>query len=107
MSERGRISVIPPGGGAEIEVGTLKLVKANDKPLQKESDSLLHTVDGVPLAVDNSVQLAPEHIEGSNVSAIDELLNVMSLTRNFEMQIRMMKTAETLAQAGNKLMSAR
>ncbi|MEL7286523.1 MAG: flagellar basal body rod C-terminal domain-containing protein, partial [Pseudomonadota bacterium] len=51
--------------------------------------------------------LSPEHIEGSNVSAIDELLSVMSLTRNFEMQVRMMKTAETLAQAGNKLMAAR
>ncbi|MDF5457271.1 flagellar biosynthesis protein FlgF, partial [Vibrio parahaemolyticus] len=52
------------------------------------------------------VQLSPEHIEGSNVSAIDELVSVMSLTRNFEMQVRMMKTAETLAKAGNKLMAA-
>ncbi|NRF31283.1 flagellar basal-body rod protein FlgF [Vibrio coralliilyticus] len=107
ISERGRISVVPPGGGAELEVGTLKLVKPETNQLQKESDSLLHSVDGNPFEVDQTVQLAPEHIEGSNVSAIDELLNVMSLTRNFEMQVRMMKTAETLAQAGNKLMSSR
>jgi flagellar basal-body rod protein FlgF len=82
-------------------------VKPETTQLQKESDSLLHSVDGNPFEVDQTVQLAPEHIEGSNVSAIDELLNVMSLTRNFEMQVRMMKTAETLAQAGNKLMSSR
>ncbi|UUM32290.1 flagellar basal-body rod protein FlgF [Vibrio japonicus] len=107
ISERGRVSVVPPGGGAEIEVGTLKLVNPPAAQLQKESDSLLHSVDGVPFPIDETVQLAPEHIEGSNVSAIDELLNVMSLTRNFEMQVRMMKTAETLAQAGNKLMAAR
>ncbi len=107
ISERGRISVVPPGGGAELEVGTLKLVKPDTNQLQKESDSLLHSVDGNPFDADDTVQLAPEHIEGSNVSAIDELLNVMSLTRNFEMQVRMMKTAETLAQAGNKLMSSR
>ena len=107
ISERGRISVVPPGGGAELEVGTLKLVKPETTQLQKESDSLLHSVDGNPFEVDQTVQLAPEHIEGSNVSAIDELLNVMSLTRNFEMQVRMMKTAETLAQAGHKLMSSR
>lgn len=107
ISERGRVSVVPPGGGAEIEVGTLKLVNPPAEQLQKESDSLLHSVDGVPFPIDETVQLAPEHIEGSNVSAIDELLNVMSLTRNFEMQVRMMKTAETLAQAGNKLMAAR
>ncbi|NAW57042.1 MULTISPECIES: flagellar basal body rod protein FlgF [unclassified Vibrio] len=107
ISERGQVSVIPPGGGAELEVGRLKLVKPPMEELQKESDSLLHNVAGVPFEADETVQLAPEHIEGSNVSAIDELLTVMSLTRNFEMQIRMMKTAETLAQAGNKLMSAR
>ncbi|MDN3609441.1 flagellar basal body rod protein FlgF [Vibrio ostreicida] len=107
ISERGLISVVPPGGGAEIEVGTLKRVNPQTNQLQKESDSLLHSIDGNPFAEDETVQLAPEHIEGSNVSAIDELLNVMSLTRNFEMQVRMMKTAETLAQAGNKLMASR
>ncbi|WP_165312863.1 flagellar basal-body rod protein FlgF [Vibrio ziniensis] len=107
ISERGVISVTPPGGGADIMVGTLKLVNPADGQLQKESDSLLHTVDGVALNADETVQLNSEHIEGSNVSAIDELLSVMSLTRNFEMQVRMMKTAETLAQAGNKLVSAK
>ncbi|MEI8632604.1 flagellar basal body rod protein FlgF [Vibrio sp. PP-XX7] len=106
ISERGQVSVIPPGGGAEVEVGTLKLVKPGDNELQKESDSLLHRVDGGIFAADDTVQLTAEHLEGSNVSAIDELMNVMSLTRNFEMQIRMMKTAETLAEAGNKLMGA-
>ncbi|MGR5210705.1 flagellar basal-body rod protein FlgF [Vibrio rotiferianus] len=107
ISERGRVSVTPPGGGAELEVGTLKMVNPPQGQLQKESDSLLHNVDGGPFPVDEMVQIAPEHLEGSNVSAIDELLSVMSLTRNFEMQVRMMKTAETLAQAGNKLMAAR
>ncbi|MDF2152587.1 flagellar basal-body rod protein FlgF [Vibrio sp. CAU 1672] len=107
ISERGRVSVIPPGGGAEIEVGTLKLVNPPINQLQKESDTLLHSTEGDQFPVDETVQLAPEHIEGSNVSAIDELVGVMSLTRNFEMQVRMMKTAETLAQAGNKLMAAR
>jgi len=107
ISERGIVTITPPGGGAELQVGTLKLVKPETEQLQKEADSLLHSVDGNPFAADETVLLAPEHIEGSNVSAIDELLNVMSLTRNFEMQVRMMKTAETLAQAGNKLMAAR
>ncbi len=106
ISDRGLVSIIPPGGGAEVQVGQLKLVKPQDGQLQKGSDSLLHTVDGNPLAADDTVQLAAEHIEGSNVSPIDELLNVMSLTRNFEMQVRMMKSAEKLADAGNKLMNA-
>ncbi|MDD1781856.1 flagellar basal-body rod protein FlgF [Enterovibrio sp. ZSDZ35] len=107
VSERGVVTVLPPGGGAEMQVGTLKLVNPQINQLQKESDGLLHSLDGAPFDVDPTVQVASEHIESSNVSAIDELVGVMSLTRNFEMQIRMMKTAETLAQAGNKLMAAR
>lgn len=63
ISERGRVSVIPPGGGAEVEVGTLKMVKPPINQLQKESDSLLHSVDGVPFPADETVQLSPEHIE--------------------------------------------
>ncbi|NLS13732.1 flagellar basal body rod protein FlgF [Vibrio sp. SM6] len=107
ISERGVISVVPPGGGAEIQVGNLKLVNPPLNQVQKESDGLFHSLDGVPFNADPQMQVAPEHLEGSNVSAIDELVSVMSLTRNFEMQVRMMKTAETLAQAGNKLMAAR
>ncbi len=107
ISERGQVSVVPPGGGAELVVGALKLVNPPQGQLQKGSDSLLHGVDDAQFAADPTVQLAQGHIEGSNVSAIDELLNVMSLTRNFEMQVRMMKTAETIAQAGNKLMASR
>lgn len=107
ISDKGVVTVIPPGGGAEIEVGQLKLVKPAYTNLQKESDGLLHSRDGGEFPADATVTVAAEHLEGSNVSAIDELVNVMSLTRNFEMQVRMMKTAETLAQAGNRLISNR
>lgn len=37
ISERGRVSVIPPGGGAEVEVGTLKMVKPPINQLQKRA----------------------------------------------------------------------
>ncbi len=107
ISERGVVSVVPPGGGAEIQVGTLKRVNPEINNIQKQEDGLFYGLENNVFAHDARVQLAPEHIEGSNVSAIDELVNIMSLTRNFEMQVRMMKTAETLAQAGNKLMASR
>ncbi|PWI33005.1 flagellar basal-body rod protein FlgF [Vibrio albus] len=107
ISARGVVTVVPPGGGAQINVGQLKLVNPDITQVQKESDGLLHNIQGGMLPPDMTVQVAPEHLEGSNVSAIDELVGVMSLTRNFEMQVRVMKTAETLAQAGNRLMSTR
>lgn len=35
VSERGQISVIPPGGNAEVQVGTMKLVNPEMNQLQK------------------------------------------------------------------------
>lgn len=107
ISEKGLISIVPPGGGAEVEVAQLKLVKPELNQLQKQSDGLFHPLNQQALANNDNVQLVAEHIEGSNVSAINELVSVMSLSRSFEMQVRMMKTAETIAQAGNRLISNR
>ncbi len=107
ISDKGVVTVVPPGGGAKLEVGQLKLVNPDFNQLQKQSDGLLHPVNGQVFAQDPSVAMTAGHLEGSNVSAINELVSVMSLTRNFEMQVRMMKTAETLAQAGTRLMNPR
>ncbi|WP_318522370.1 flagellar basal-body rod protein FlgF [Photobacterium leiognathi] len=107
ISDKGVVTVVPPGGGAKLEVGQLKLVDPEFTQLQKHSDGLFHPINDQVFAQDPTVSITAGHLEGSNVSAINELVSVMSLTRNFEMQVRMMKTAETLAQAGTRLMNPR
>ncbi|WP_318478539.1 flagellar basal-body rod protein FlgF [Photobacterium leiognathi] len=107
ISDKGVVTVVPPGGGAKQEVGQLKLVDPEFTQLQKHSDGLFHPINDQVFAQDPTVAITAGHLEGSNVSAINELVSVMSLTRNFEMQVRMMKTAETLAQAGTRLMNPR
>ncbi|MGL4680573.1 MAG: flagellar basal body rod C-terminal domain-containing protein, partial [Plesiomonas shigelloides] len=39
----------------------------------------------------------------SNVNAVDAMIRNMTLARNFELQVKMMKTAEDLTTAGNRL----
>ncbi|WP_318494909.1 flagellar basal-body rod protein FlgF [Photobacterium leiognathi] len=107
ISDKGVVTVVPPSGGAKLEVGQLKLVDPEFTQLQKHSDGLFHPINDQVFAQDPTVAITAGHLEGSNVSAINELVSVMSLTRNFEMQVRMMKTAETLAQAGTRLMNPR
>ncbi|WP_318486534.1 flagellar basal-body rod protein FlgF [Photobacterium leiognathi] len=107
ISDKGVVTAVPPGGGAKLEVGQLKLVDPEFTQLQKQSDGLFHPINDQVFAQDPTVAITAGHLEGSNVSAINELVSVMSLTRNFEMQVRMMKTAETLAQAGTRLMNPR
>lgn len=101
----GSISIVPPGGGARLEAGRLKLVQPNTQDLVKGPDGLFRARDGQALEASDSVVLASGFLEGSNVNAVDELVSSMALARQFELQVRMMKTADEQARLGAKLIS--
>jgi flagellar basal-body rod protein FlgF len=43
-------------------------------------------------------------LEGSNVNAVDEMVNMISLQRHYELQVKMMKQADELDSRGNQLL---
>ncbi|MGL4859934.1 MAG: flagellar basal body rod C-terminal domain-containing protein, partial [Enterobacteriaceae bacterium] len=100
----GTITIIPEDGDmkAPMDVDRLKLVTIAPRNLSKNADGYLVATRGRARA-DDSVQLVSGHLETSNVSAINEMVSTVSLNRQFEAQIKMMKAAEGLAQAGNRL----
>lgn len=100
----GRISVLPCGEPLMVEIDQIKLVDVPAGQLSKDSAGLLVTRNGVPAATDDNVQLVSGFLEASNVSAIDQLVGTMSLSRLFETQVKMMKAAEDLSTSGNSLM---
>lgn len=100
----GRISVLPRGEPLMVEIDQIKLVDVPAGQLSKDSAGLLVTRNGVPAATDDNVQLVSGFLEASNVSAIDQLVGTMSLSRLFETQVKMMKAAEDLSTSGNSLM---
>ncbi|MTD26955.1 flagellar basal body rod protein FlgF [Erwinia sorbitola] len=104
IGDDGTITVIPENGDLEaaMEVDRIKLVDIPADRLTKNDDGLLISSRGVEPRSEN-VQLANEYLETSNVSAINEMVATLSLSRRFEAQIKMMKAAEALAQAGNQL----
>ena len=104
INGQGQILVTPPQGLGEIEAGRLKIVNPNPNNLYKDEQGFIRQRNGAVAPADETVQIAPGFLEGSNVSAIEELVGIMSLSRNFEMQIKVMKSAETLAEAGNRLL---
>ena len=87
-----------------VEIDQIKLVDVPAGQLSKDSAGLLVTRNGVPAATDDNVQLVSGFLEASNVSAIDQLVGTMSLSRLFETQVKMMKAAEDLSTSGNSLM---
>ena len=85
-------------------VGRLKLVNPDESRLVKRSDGLLVTRDGQSQLADASIRIAAGSLEASNVNAVDALVNMITLSRQFEMNIKMMEQAQENDQASASVM---
>jgi flagellar basal-body rod protein FlgF len=99
----GVVSVLPKGETLMAEVDRIKRVDVAAADLMKDASGMLVTKNGVPAEVSDVVVLVSGHLESSNVSAIDQLVASMSLNRLFETQVKMMKAAEDISNAGNRM----
>lgn len=86
------------------EVDRIKLVKPVQAAMHKGEDGLMRMNDGLEQPADGAVTLVTGFLEGSNVNAVEEMTAMLSLARQFELHIKMMRTAEENAQATNKLL---
>lgn len=99
----GTISVQQPGQETLQPIDKLKLVRAEGAELTKNEAGLIVSRDGAQLETDNTVTVRSRHLEGSNVSAVEELITTMNLNRDFEMQMKLYKASDSMAEAGNRL----
>jgi flagellar basal-body rod protein FlgF len=92
----GTISVRSLGESPQVmaQIDRLKLVNPDIKNMEKGPDGLMHTKDGTAPAVDANVQVESGFLQASNVNAVEEMTAVMTLSKNFELSVKMMKTAE-------------
>ncbi|MBQ4890140.1 flagellar basal body rod protein FlgF [Shewanella sp. MMG014] len=104
IGDDGRISIVADTGNITEEVGQLKLVNPDLQQIQKGQDGLFYSNDGMPLAADDEVLVRSGFLEASNVKAVSELIASMDLSRQFEVQVKLMQSAEKLAESGNRLM---
>ena len=101
----GTISVRALGQGPEtlVEVDRIKLVNPDLKDLTKGVDGLFRSSNPVEV-VDPNIVVSTGFLEGSNVNAVDELASIVSLSRQFEMQIKMMQTIGENSEASSRLL---
>ncbi|TQK07507.1 flagellar basal-body rod protein FlgF [Herbaspirillum sp. SJZ107] len=78
-------------------LGRIKLVSPNDADLVRGDDGLFRLKDGSSAPSDPAVGLVGGALEGSNVSAVDSMVNMISLARSFETQMSLLKNAENNA----------
>lgn len=86
------------------EINRIKLVNPSEQDLFKGVDGLLHRKDGEIEAADSSISVVSGSLEGSNVNAVEALVDILALTRQFEMQVKLMQTAETNDEASARIM---
>lgn len=103
----GTVSVVPTFGTPNNAnaIGRIKLVNPPEADLVRGADGLFRLKSGDPADADPNVKLVSNALEGSNVNVVDAMVNLISLSRQFEMQIKMLQSADTNAQSADKILS--
>lgn len=83
-------------------VGRIRLVNPPAGELSKGPDGLMRTRGGEPAPEDPAVRVVDGALEGSNVNAVESMVGLIAAARQFEMQMKMLQTAE-----GNEQRAAR
>lgn len=118
----GTINIIPTGGNPTtvVAIDRIKLVNPPITDLEKLQDGLMHvkppapqpgqeqtqasTPPPQPLPADANVQLVSGALEGSNVGGVAAMVEMIELSRNFELQTKVMKTVNDDSAVSAKLM---
>lgn len=102
----GTLSIVAQGQGPEamVEVNRIRLVNPDPKNLAKGDDGLFRQRDGLPAPVAADVRVVGGFLEGSNVNAINEFTNILSLSRQYEMQVKFMKSMEENSSSSAQLL---
>lgn len=105
----GTISVVPESGAQNTVnvVGRVKLVDPPEADLVRGNDGLFRMRGGEAAPASEATRIASGYIENSNVNPVEQMVTMISLARQFEMQIKMLTNAEANDRAATQLISPR
>ena len=89
--------------GKSTSIGKLKLVTP-EAPLERGTDGLFRAAEG-DLPADANARVQDGALEGSNVSAVETMVAMITAARQFEAQMKMLQTAEGDEKAAGQLLS--
>lgn len=107
FAKDGTISTVPEGNQATsvVVVGRLKLVNPPSAQLERGGDGLFRLMNGSVAPADAKTEVVPGNLEGSNVSTVEMMVNMISLARKFDMQMKMLTTADNDAKQASSIMN--
>ncbi|HUW26426.1 MAG TPA: flagellar basal-body rod protein FlgF [Gallionella sp.] len=107
FAKDGTISTVPSTDQVTsvIVVGRLKLVNPEPAQLERGSDGLFRLKNGTAAVADANVGIAPGSLEGSNVNTVEAMVSMISLARKFDMQMKMLQSADNNARQASQIMN--
>jgi flagellar basal-body rod protein FlgF len=102
----GSISIVAQGQTPDTTatVGRLKLVNPPDGQIERGDDGLFRMKDGSAATSDPNVKIDSGVLESSNVNTAAAMVNMIELARQFEMQVKAIRSAEENAASAAQLM---
>lgn len=97
IANDGTISIIPVNGTRRdvAVLDRLKTVSLGGAQLDRSPDGLLKLKQGGIAEADNTVQVVSGALEGSNVNAVDQMVQMISANRDFDAQMKIIATVGT------------
>jgi flagellar basal-body rod protein FlgF len=86
-------------------VGRLKLVNPPPKTMTRGDDGLFRQRNGAVAEPDPNVDVVSGALEGSNVNVVEAMVRMISLGRQFDLNMSMLKNADSNATKANQLLS--
>lgn len=113
IASDGSITALNPGDApnATIQLGRLKLVKAEGSELTRGDDGMFRLTNaaqqqrGATLQADATVKVNPGVLEGSNVKPVETMVEMIANARRFEMQMKVISSVDENAQRANQILN--
>jgi flagellar basal-body rod protein FlgF len=107
IAKDGTISTVPSTTqkNTVVVVGRLKLTNPPENQLVRGEDALFRTKDGNPADADASVTVASGSLEGSNVNMVASMVDMITLARQYDQQMKMLQMADENAKQSSSVLS--
>src|SRR5687767_2821976 len=103
----GTVSTVPNTGAAQVTpIGRIKLVNPPEADLVRGDDGLFRMRTGAA-EVDVNVKLHGGALEGSNVNVVEAMVSMISIARQFDMQLKILQNADANDRTASQLVSNR
>ncbi|WP_424195990.1 flagellar basal-body rod protein FlgF [Ampullimonas aquatilis] len=107
IADDGTVSAVPKTGSraSVINVGKLKLVDPDPKTMTRGGDGLFRSSAG-DAETSPTVKVANGALESSNVNAVEAMIDMISLSRQFDTHMKLLQNAEQSDKAASQLLAS-